>query len=82
MHRRVKPLKPNDLVKNIPIPTPKLKTIDFTPSEPKVEEEIDEAKLLEEGVSEKKIAELKRKRDVRSCNFMETFIMQNQVQHP
>ena len=28
----------NDLVKNIPIPTPKLKTIDFTPSEPKVEE--------------------------------------------
>ncbi len=55
----------NDLVKNIPIPTPSLKTIDFTPSEPKVEEEIDEAKLLEEGVSEKKIAELKRKREAR-----------------
>ena len=55
----------NDLVKNIPIPTPKLKTIDFTPSEPKVEDEIDEAKLLEEGVSEKKIAELKRKREAR-----------------
>ena len=55
----------NDLVKNISIPTPKLKTVNFTPSEPKIEEEIDEAKLLEEGVSEKKIAELKRKREAR-----------------
>ena len=55
----------NDLVKNIPIPTPKLKTIDFTPSEPKVEAEIDEAKLIEEGVPQKKIEELKRKREAR-----------------
>ena len=55
----------NDLIKNIPIPTPKLKTVDFTPSEPKIEEEINEAKLLEEGVSKKKIDELKRKREAR-----------------
>ena len=55
----------NDLVKNIPIPTPKLKKTNFTPSEPKVEEEIDEAKLLEEGVSPNKIAELKRKKEAR-----------------
>jgi len=55
----------NDLVKNIPIPTPELKTVNFTPSEPKIEEEINEAKLLEEGVSKKKIAELKRKREAR-----------------
>ena len=55
----------NDLVKNIPIPTPELKTIDFTPLESKVEAEIDEAKLIEEGVPKKKIAELKRKREAR-----------------
>ena len=57
----------NDLVSTIPIAVPKLeiKPIDFTPSEPKIEEEIDEEKLLSEGVSEKEIAELKRKREAR-----------------
>jgi hypothetical protein len=70
----------NDLVKTIPIPTPKLKTIDFTPKEPKIEDEIDEAKLLEEGVPEKKIAELKRKREARQkANEVKTEIS-NKIQ--
>ena len=70
----------NDLVKTIPIPTPKLKKIDFTPKEPKIEDEIDEAKLLEEGVPEEKIAELKRKREARQkANEIKTEIT-NKIQ--